>query len=115
VGTLISSFCTKGCGQIMLPPKDKCVNCSKTTEPFKILDSGTILTFTILYAPPEGFEPPLVLGLIELDLDQNDNTDRKLLPPKLICEGRPKNIELSIGLKVKVEQKHEKYYFTMKK
>jgi uncharacterized OB-fold protein len=96
------------CGQILIPPKDRCVLCSGETEPVHIPDKGRILTYTILHTTPAGFDSPLILGLIELDgLRNKENTKS----PKLVCIGDINEKDLKIGIQVRVEQIENKYYF----
>lgn len=111
MGKLLATICSTGCGQISIPPKDKCINCSKHTEQLEISDTGTILTYTILQTPPEGFNAPLVLGLVELELGQVNEKNQNLKPPKLMCQGIILNNELKIGLRVNVEKNQNKYFF----
>lgn len=106
MGKLNAKVCN--CGQILIPPKDRCVLCTSHTELVQIPGKGRILTYTILHTTPAGFDSPLTLGLIELDgLQKKDNT--KL--PKLVCIGDIDEKDVKIGLKVSVEQIEDKYYF----
>ena len=65
MGEITATRCN--CGQITIPPKDRCIFCNGKTSEIKIDNSGKILTYTILHATPEGFDAPLLLGLIEFD------------------------------------------------
>ena len=65
------------CGQMMLPPKERCIICSGPTRPVEIDNTGKLLTYTVLQVTPEGFDPPLILGLVRLDGG-----------PKLVGEGK---------------------------
>jgi len=97
------------CGEIYLPPKVRCIKCRGMTQPTKIKGSGQILSYTVLYSPPDGFQAPKVLGIVELN-DIKDATKNKKLP-KLLCEGCITETELQIGLKVQVVKKNEKFFF----
>ncbi len=33
----------------------------------RISDAGTIVSYTVLHMPPEGFQPPVLLALVRLD------------------------------------------------
>jgi methylmalonyl-CoA mutase N-terminal domain/subunit len=62
----------KKCGKIQYPGRTRCIKC-KSSEFENIypepLDSGTVITFTKLYALPETLkgEPPYVFGIVEFD------------------------------------------------
>ena len=104
---LIAAKCC--CGEIMIPFRKYCITCSKVTTNIELENTGTIITYTILNIPPEDFNAPLLLGLIELE---PSNIDSKVNKPKLLCEGKvPKN-KLKIGLKVKIKLADGKYLFT---
>ena len=62
---LIGAVCE--CGMVFLPPRERCVKCSSHTGPIEINDVGNVLTYTVLHVVPDGFDPPLILGLIQLD------------------------------------------------
>ena len=64
----------------------------------------------MLHATPEGFNSPLILGLIELELDSDQN-NINCSNPKLICIGQIPESKLDIGQKVIVEKMDNKYYF----
>jgi len=38
-------------------------------EPIAIGNTGTVLSYTVLQTPPEGFSPPLVMALVQLEYD----------------------------------------------
>lgn len=105
--TLKAAKCS--CGEIMIPARKRCIACSKTTTHFELGNTGTILTYTILNVPPEGFSAPLILGLIELE---PSNGEPETCKPKLLCEGKVPENHLKIGLKVKIDQSDGKYLFT---
>ena len=104
---LIASKCS--CGEIMIPTRKRCIACSKDTIIIDLGNTGTIITYTILNVPPEGFSAPLILGLIELE---PSNDDQKTCKPKLLCEGNIPENHLKIGLKVKIDYVDGKYLFT---
>lgn len=123
---LLGSACA--CGRVFLPPRERCISCSSSTYPTEFSGEGTILTYTVLNVVPEGFEPPLILGMIQLDgvgkisggpsnaPDEETTAERAKgiidpTPPTIICEGRIPEEELEIGLKVTVEKIGEKYFF----
>ena len=55
------------CGSIAYPRRPVCLNCrGKSFTQIEIVGEGTVLTFTHLYAIPEGIEQtPLTLGIVE--------------------------------------------------
>jgi len=60
-------FKCKSCGRVMYPRHDRCLSCKGTEfEEVGLAKEGTLLTYTKLYALPEGIEmPPLVLGVAD--------------------------------------------------
>ena len=60
----------KQCGNITVPPKIACGNCSGTDlDIVELSGKGKIQTFTTVFVPPEGRdgECPYVIVLVELD------------------------------------------------
>ncbi|WP_455391891.1 Zn-ribbon domain-containing OB-fold protein [[Eubacterium] cellulosolvens] len=106
MGTLGASICT--CGEVYIPPQKRCLKCTGTTHTIELEDSAVILSFTILHSPPQGFSAPLVLGLVEFYSVKGKD---KIRPPKLLCEGRVPEAELTLGQKVRVGLDNNKYYF----
>jgi uncharacterized OB-fold protein len=55
------------CGKLQYPRHARCPNCKGTDfEEIGLGDECTLLTYTKLYATPEGIEmPPLLLGIVE--------------------------------------------------
>jgi uncharacterized OB-fold protein len=64
---------------------------------------GKLLSFTVLQTVPEGFEAPLIIGMVDLP----DGT-------KLLCNGKCQEQDLKIGLEVIINQKDKNYTFEMK-
>ncbi|MDF1537773.1 MAG: OB-fold domain-containing protein [Candidatus Thorarchaeota archaeon] len=63
-----ASVCNE-CNRTVIPPRDICPYCGPGLSPMtlKLLSNeGTILSYTSLHSPPEGFEPPVLLALVEL-------------------------------------------------
>jgi hypothetical protein len=53
-----------------VPPRLSCKNCfTELKEWVEVSDTGTLLTYTVVYVPGENqpFEPPYAIGLIQLD------------------------------------------------
>lgn len=57
------------CGKIAYPKRPVCLNCrGREFTEVKIGEVGTLLTYTYLYAIPEGIEQvPLTLGIVEFE------------------------------------------------
>jgi len=58
------------CDLVYMPPRLSCKNCfTELKEWVEVSDTGTLLTYTIVYVPGENqpFEPPYAIGLIQLD------------------------------------------------
>jgi len=59
----------KVCGQLMSVKHDRCIKCKATAdqfEEFELPKTGSLVTYTKLYALPEGIEmPPLALGVVD--------------------------------------------------
>ncbi|MHA1301718.1 MAG: Zn-ribbon domain-containing OB-fold protein [Candidatus Helarchaeota archaeon] len=59
----------KKCGKIQYPTHVRCINCKcKEFEEIKAIGDGTLLTYTILKAPPKEFrdKSAYTLGIVEL-------------------------------------------------
>lgn len=60
--------CTK-CNKIFFPPREICTECKiPNLERYDLKGEGTIVTYTIVHVPQEGFEEqiPYVMAIIEL-------------------------------------------------
>jgi uncharacterized OB-fold protein len=58
------------CEKVIVPPRKTCPYCGEKTAEMAhmTLDSqGSVLSYTILEMPPDGFDPPLILALVELE------------------------------------------------
>ena len=68
--TLTGTKCTT-CGTAYFPPKGFCPTCRRNGDisEFRFSGQGSILSFTIIRIPPEGFEihTPYAVAIIELD------------------------------------------------
>ena len=112
--TLEASYCN--CGQLIIPPKERCIYCSEFTEPVLITNNGKLLTYTVLNITPEGIDKPLIIGLVELEVDLLSLINKKNLKskPKLLCLKLSNNVDndnLDIGMDVKIEIRDNIYYF----
>jgi len=108
MGKLTAAVCE--CGQMLLPPKERCVACAGFTETVEIGDSGKLLSYTVLHVTPEGFEPPLVLGIVELD---DGGAGERPRPPRLVAVGTMPEDKLEVGLAVRVRKVDDKYFFEL--
>jgi hypothetical protein len=63
----MTGFKCKSCGRVMYPRHERCLGCKGTDfEEVELAREGTLLTYTKLYALPEGIDmPPLVLGIVD--------------------------------------------------
>ena len=66
-GKFLGLKCNK-CGAYTVPPKKVCLECtSEDMDIVEISGKGEIRTFTVIRGPPEGFEGPYIVGMVELD------------------------------------------------
>ncbi len=59
----------KACGRINYPPSKICRYCgSRDTEEVDLLEPGRVVTWTVIYSAPEGFEEykPIIIAMVEL-------------------------------------------------
>ncbi|MHA1926989.1 MAG: Zn-ribbon domain-containing OB-fold protein [Candidatus Thorarchaeota archaeon] len=100
-----ASKCTK-CERRIVPPRSSCPYCdSNETINVDLGNNGKVLSYTILHMPPEGFEPPVMLGLVELERD----TITLCLGDKALID------QIEIGSDVIIEQDLEgRFLFRLK-
>ncbi|MFX0045786.1 MAG: Zn-ribbon domain-containing OB-fold protein [Candidatus Hermodarchaeota archaeon] len=58
------------CEKVIVPPRRICPYCGDKTGEMphvRLKSRGSVLSYTILEMPPDGFDPPLVLALVELE------------------------------------------------
>ncbi len=54
------------CGAYTVPPKKVCMECSsEDMEVVELSGKGKLQTFTVLRVPPEGFEAPYIVAMVE--------------------------------------------------
>nr|HDO81320.1 Zn-ribbon domain-containing OB-fold protein [Candidatus Bathyarchaeota archaeon] len=66
---LEASFCPK-CSTTYFPPREFCPECgSRELERRKLPHRGKLVTYTVMYTPPKGFElyVPYIVGLVRLE------------------------------------------------
>ncbi len=86
----------KSCGRISFPPRVICPQCGRREfEAVKLADSGTLITYTVIRVPPEGFEDqsPYAIGIAEL------NDGSRLTAQVVDCDFS----ELKVGMRVRLE------------
>ncbi len=81
-------------GDVYFPPRVFYPG-GETAEPFKMSDTGKVLTFTVIHTPPPEYSDlaPYALGIIELDGGGRITTQIVDVDP----------FEVKIGMRVKVE------------
>ncbi len=85
-----------GCGKIFFPPRLICNECqSQEMEKTKLVETGKVLTYTIIRVPPHQFvdQAPYAVGIVELD----DGV--KIMGQVVDCDFE----DIKIGMKVKIE------------
>ena len=67
---LIGTVCRK-CNNKFFPPRDFCLECRRLgkIEEFKFSGKGEVYSYSVVHAPPEGFEyqKPYIIGIIKLE------------------------------------------------
>jgi hypothetical protein len=92
---LMAARC-KGCGKLLLPPRQMCTNCySKDLEWTQLKGEGKLLTYTVIHVSPKQFQDlvPYAVGILKL-------TEGLQLP------GMIRDIKyekLKVGMKLKVD------------
>jgi uncharacterized OB-fold protein len=69
-GLRIPALKCPGCDKVIVPPRNLCPYCRHKlleTNIIELGNEGKVLSFTELRKPPEGFNPPLRLALVELE------------------------------------------------
>jgi uncharacterized OB-fold protein len=68
--SLITSSRCNDCGRVIIPPRETCPYCGKNAGHMELMElpnRGVVQSYTTLHMPPEGFEAPLSLALVELE------------------------------------------------
>ncbi len=55
------------CGEMFLPPREGCSHCGGGTVEHEVAGRGVLRSWTVVRSAPEGFEPPYVVGVVELE------------------------------------------------
>lgn len=64
--TVPASSCP-ACHRVAAPPRPRCPGCGAAAGEVALDGAGTLLTWTVLRAPPEGVEPGRVVGVVGLE------------------------------------------------
>ena len=68
-GKVMAAKCSN-CGAMSLPPRPVCTKCySQNLQWIPLSDTGTLLTYTVIYVAPKQFETetPYPVGIVRLD------------------------------------------------
>ena len=91
---LIGTEC-RTCSSKFFPPRDFCSSCRRLGKihEFKFSGIGEIYSYSVIHAPPEGFEyqKPYIIGIIKLE-------EGPMLTAQIV-DSKPEDVE--IGKKVK--------------
>jgi uncharacterized OB-fold protein len=60
-------FRCSGCGQLSFPSHFLCRACRSREHEEVEVHEGSLLTYTVIHAPPPGFASPLRVGIIEFE------------------------------------------------
>jgi uncharacterized OB-fold protein len=55
------------CGEVLAPPRLKCPECRKEMRMEEVSGLGEIATHTTVHIVPEGFQAPIMVGLVKMD------------------------------------------------
>ncbi len=55
------------CEEVLAPPRLKCPECRKEMRIEEVDGAGVIITHTTVHVVPEGFQAPIMVGLVKLD------------------------------------------------
>ena len=96
--TIAGSRCPD-CGWMVAPPVRICPRHPVEMSPVEIPGYGSVLSYTILTAAPEGFKPPLHIAVVELPGGA-----------RIFCHGNETRA-LKIGRRVAIEEVDGIFYF----
>lgn len=66
----ISASECSACSKAVIPPREICPYCGPRAGSMKTVtldNRGSVLTHSVLHKPPEGFEAPLAMALVQLE------------------------------------------------
>lgn len=81
---IVGSRCP-ACGWTSFPPCDWCANClnGPGLDAFELPLRGTLYSFTEVHAAPERFDPPYILGFVDLQEDMRLLVRSRTTPSEL--------------------------------
>jgi uncharacterized OB-fold protein len=86
------------CGKKVVSKRKICPECKKPMMDGEFQNVGKILTYTTLHSPPEGFEGPIRLCMVELEGAAH-----------LLCSFEDEK-DLDIGMQVRVKKENDLYF-----
>lgn len=97
-GYLIGSRC-RACGAVAFPRREICHKClSNDLAEVPLSNRGKLASFTVAWAAPSGFQPPLMLGYVDLP------EGIRLLSMITGCDPSPHALELGQEMQLVFEQ-----------
>ena len=81
------------CGEVLAPPRLRCPECRNEMKVFEASGLGMVVTHTTIHVVPEGFEPPIMVGLVKLDAGG-----------KVLARA---DFQLETGMRVKVKEQED--------
>jgi hypothetical protein len=65
---LLPGLKCQGCGTVFTPPNGVCIQCGgRVLSVTDLIPKGTIRTFTVIRVSAEGFNPPYIVAMVELE------------------------------------------------
>jgi uncharacterized OB-fold protein len=78
---LQGSRCT--CGRLVVPARRYCPDCQRKMGAARIDERGVVETHTTILVTPEGFDPPIHVGIIRLTVAAKDKPPVRVLARSL--------------------------------
>lgn len=94
-GKLLGLKC-KECGAVTAPPFSVCQRCQTPFRDFEVVElsgKGEIMSYTVIYVPPEGLEPPYIVAFVKTD-------EGPWIPARLDVDPERAQKEFLVGKKV---------------
>lgn len=67
------------CGRVVAPARRYCPDCQREMAPAKLDAKGTVETHTTVEVTPEGFDPPIHLGIVRVAEGSKGKTPARVL------------------------------------
>jgi uncharacterized OB-fold protein len=74
---LQGSRCT--CGRVVVPARRYCPDCQRKMGAARIEERGVVETHTSIFVTPEGFDPPVHVGIVRLAVAVKDKPPVRVL------------------------------------